>query len=126
MVITAYVAKISDRRSEVNCPLTLEARPYLQVSRTWRQSGDNIVGGDGSADAPEFKLPNWLDGDSVFDRHQDTRAYEYLTGLSFVAQPRCHVGYRPNGGIVEASFETDGAERGMSMRYADAEAKVVT
>jgi len=46
MVVTAYAAKISDRRSEVNCPLTFEARPYLQVSRTWGQSGDNIVGGD--------------------------------------------------------------------------------
>ena len=61
MVVTAYVAKISDRRSEVNCPLTFEARPYLQVSRTWGQSGDNIVGGYGSANSLEFKLANWLD-----------------------------------------------------------------
>src|SRR5580692_5321396 len=30
MVVTAYVAKISDRRSEVNCPLAFAARPYLQ------------------------------------------------------------------------------------------------
>jgi hypothetical protein len=125
MVVTAYVAKIAHRRSEVNCPLTFEARPYLQVSRTWGQSGDNIVGGDGSTNALEFKLPNRLDGYGVFDLHQDTRADEYLTGLSFVAEPGCHVGHRPNGGIVKTSFETDGAERGMSMRYADAEAEVM-
>ena len=67
MVVTAYVAKISDRRSEVNCLLTFEVEPYLQVSRTWRQSGDNIVGGDGSANALEFKLPDRLDGDGVFE-----------------------------------------------------------
>ena len=125
MVVTAYVAKISDRRSEVNCPLTFEARPYLQVSRTWGQGGDNIVGGDGSANALEFKLPNRLDGYGVFDRHQNARANQNLTGLGFVAQPGCDIGHRPDGGIVEASFETDGAERGMSMRYADAEAEVV-
>ena len=87
MVVTAYVAKISDRRSEVNCPLTFEVRPYLQVSRTWGQGGDNIVGDDGSANALEFKLPNGLDGDGVFDRHQDARANQNLTGLGFVAQP---------------------------------------
>jgi hypothetical protein len=33
----------------VNCPLTFEAAPYLQVSRTWGQGRDNIVGGDRSA-----------------------------------------------------------------------------
>jgi len=67
MVVTAYVAKISDRRCEVNYPLAFEARPYLQVSRTWGQSDDNIVGGDGSANALEFKLPDRLDGDGVFE-----------------------------------------------------------
>ena len=87
MVVPAYVAKISDRRSEVNCQLTFEARPYLQVSGTWGQGGDNIVGGNRSADALEFKLPNRLDGDSVFDRHQHARANEYLTGLGFIAKP---------------------------------------
>ena len=89
MVVTAYAAKISDRRSEVNCPLTFEARPYLQVSRTWGQGGDNIVGGDGSANTLEFKLPNWLVGYGVFDRHQNTRANQNLTGLGFVAKPGC-------------------------------------
>ena len=125
MVVTAYVAKISDRRSEVNCPMTFEVRPYLQVSRTWRQSGDNIVGGDGSANALEFKLTNRLDGDGVFDRHQNARTNQNLTRLGFVAKPGCDIGHRPDGGIVKTPFETDGAERCMSMRYADTEAEVV-
>ena len=97
MVVTAYAAKISDRRSEVNCPLTFEARPYLQVSRTWGQGGDNIVGGDGSTNALEFKLPNWRDGDGVFDRHAGARKRKArrahasgwwwtLCGFSYVAR----------------------------------------
>jgi hypothetical protein len=84
MVVTAYVAKISDRRSEVNCPLTFEVGPYLQVSRTWGQGGYDIVGRDRSANALEFKLPNRLDGYCVFDRHQDARANQNLTRLGFV------------------------------------------
>src|SRR4029077_12068628 len=70
MVVTAYAAKISDRRSEVNCPLTFEARPYLQVSRTWGQGRDDIVGRYGPANTLEFKLPNGFDGYGVFDRHR--------------------------------------------------------
>ena len=105
--------------------MTFEARPYLQVLRTWRQSGDNIVGGDGSADALKGKFTNGLDGDGVFDRHQNARTNQNLTRLGFVAQPGCDIRHRPDGGIVKTSFETDGAERCMSMRYANAEAKVV-
>jgi hypothetical protein len=87
MVVTASDAKISDRRSEVNCPLTFEVRAYLQVSRTWRQGGENIVGRYGSANALEFKFANRLNRNVVFHRHQHTRAYEYLTGLGFIAKP---------------------------------------
>src|ERR1700730_14033100 len=76
-------------RGELNCPLTFEARPYLQVSRTWGQGGDNIVGRYGSADALEFKPPNRLDGDGFFDRHEHARTNQNFTGLSFVAQPGC-------------------------------------
>ena len=50
------------------------------------------------SDALEFKLANCLDRDGVLDRHQDTRANEYLTGLGFVAKAGCNVGHRPDGG----------------------------
>ena len=59
------------------------------------------------------------------DRHQDTRADEYLAGLGFVAKVGCDVGNSPDGGIVEASFKADVAERGISVRYADAKANFV-
>jgi hypothetical protein len=125
MVVTASDAKIPDRRSEVNRPLTFEARPYLQVSRTWAQGGENIVGRYGSADALEFKLPNRLDGYGVFDRHQNTRANQNLTGLGFVAKPGCDIGHRPDGGIVEPTLEADGPQCSKSVRYPDAEPNIV-
>jgi hypothetical protein len=96
------------------------ARPCLQVSRTWGQGGENIVGRYGSADALEFKFSNRLDGNGFFDRHQDARADKNLTGLGFVAQPGCDIGNRPDGGIVETAFKANGAERGKSVRNADA------
>ena len=42
------------------------------------------------------------------------------------AKPRCHVRYRPDGGIIKASLKADGAARGKSVRNPNAEANVVT
>jgi RHH-type rel operon transcriptional repressor/antitoxin RelB len=124
--VSEWIASWETRKERpAHCALTFEVRPYLQVSRAWGQGGDNIVGGDGSADALEFKLPNRLDGYGVLDRHQNTRANQNLTGLSFVAQPGCDIGHRPDSGIIEASFEADSAERGMPVRYADTKADLV-
>jgi hypothetical protein len=125
MVVTAYVAKISEERSEVNCPLTFEARPYLQVSRSWGQRGENIVGRYGSANALERKLPNRLDGYGVFDRHQHAWANQYLTGLRFVAQTRGDIADSPDRGVVESTLETDSPQRSETVRYPDAEPNIV-
>jgi hypothetical protein len=62
----------------------------------------------------------------IFDCHEDTRANQDLTGLGFVAKPGCHIGYRPDGGIVEASFKADGAQGGKPVRDTDAEANVMS
>src|SRR5207344_408442 len=97
-----------------------EARPYLQVSRTWGQGGDNIVGGDGSTNTLECELTHRLNRYRIVDRHENARTDQDLTGLSFVAKTRGDVGYRPNRGVVEASFRADGTERGISVRYANA------
>ena len=66
-------ARIADRRSDVNSPLGLRLTRCAQVSRTWGQGGENIVGRYGSANALEFKLPNRFDSDGIFDRHQHSR-----------------------------------------------------
>ena len=115
---------LPDRRPDENRQLSL-GHAYLQGSRIWGHGGENVVGCYGSANALKFKLPNRLDRDGIFDRHQDTRADQNLTGLGFVAQPGCNVGHRPDGGIVETSLEANGTERGISVRNADAEADLV-
>ena len=48
-----------------------------------------------------------------------------MTGLGLIAKPRGNVGYRPDGGIIEAPFKADGPERSKPVRNADAEANVV-
>ena len=74
----------------------------------------------------ERKLTHWLDLHGIFNFRQHPRTDQDLPRLRFIAEPRSNVGYRPDGGIVEASFKSDGAERGEAVRYADAEANVVT
>jgi len=54
-----------------------------------------------------------------------TRGLIKFDGLGFVAQPGRHVGHRPNGGVIEASFKADGAKRGISVRYANTKANFV-
>ena len=46
-------------------------------------------------------------------------------GLASSQSLGCDIGHRPDGGIVEASFKADIAERGISVRYADAKANFV-
>ena len=48
-----------------------------------------------------------------------------MPGLGFVAKPGCDIGYRSDGGIIEASLKADGAERGKSVRNPDAKANVM-
>src|SRR3954464_6393281 len=49
---------------------------------------------------------------------------EDLAGLRFAAKARGEVGDVADGGVVPAAFEADGAERGVALRDAAAEAEV--
>ena len=63
---------------------------------------------------------------TAFSTFVSTRATDQdLPWLGFIAEPRGHIGYRPDGGIVEASLKANGAERSEAVRYADAEANLV-
>ena len=88
--------------------------------------GYHIVSRQGPPDPLEHKLTHRLDLHSSLDLHQHSRADEDLTRLCLIAQPRGDVGYRPDGGVVEASLEADGAERREPVRYANTEANVVS
>jgi hypothetical protein len=91
-----------------------------------RVGGQYVVSRQRTPDTLERKFANGLDCDSILDRHQDTRADEDLTGLGLIAKPRCDIGYRSDGSIIETSFKPDGAKSGKAVRYADAEANVVS
>src|SRR5208282_6941402 len=87
---------------------------------------EHVVSRQGTTDTLERKLAHWLDGHGIFDRHEDTRANQNLTGLGFVAKPGCHIAHRSDGRVVEATLEADGAQGGKSVGDADAEANVVS
>src|SRR5262249_18607637 len=62
---------------------------------------------------------------TAFSTFVRTRGLIKICRLCFIAEPRRNIGYRADGGIIEASLETDGAERGKPVCNADAETNVV-
>jgi hypothetical protein len=76
-------------------------------------------------EALECKIANWFDGHGIFDRHHDPRTNQDLSGLGFIAKPRCDIGYRSDGGIIETSLKANGAERRESVRYTDAKTNLM-
>ena len=85
-----------------------------------------VVSRQRAANALECKIADWFDRYVFLNCYQDTGANQDLPGLGFVAKPRRDVGYRPDGGVIEASLKTDSAERGKSVRNPNAEANVVS
>ena len=51
-----------------------------------RYGSEYVVSREGTADTLEGKFTYWLDRHGIFDRHEDTRANQDLTGLRFVAE----------------------------------------
>src|SRR5262249_15403838 len=88
-------------------------------------SGQHVVSRQRAANPLERKIADRFNCYVLFDGHQDTRADQDLPGLGLVAKPGRDIGYRSDGGVVEASLKTDGAERSKSVRDPDAEAYVV-
>ena len=48
-----------------------------------------------------------------------------MPGLGFVTKPRRDIGYRSNGGVIEAPLKADSTQRGKSVRDPNAETNVV-
>ena len=91
-----------------------------------RNHGSNhIVRRQRPPDPLQLELAHRLDLHGVLDLRQHPRTDEDLSRLGFIAKARGDIGYRPDGGIVEAALEADGAERSEAVRNADAEANVV-
>ena len=91
-----------------------------------RNHGSNhIVRRQWPPDPLQLELADWLDLHGVLDLRQHTRTNEDLPRLGFIAEARGNVGYRPDGGIVEAALEADRAERSEAVRNPDAETNLV-
>ena len=100
--------------------------PVAAVSpKALRHGSNHIVRRQRPPDPLQLELTHGLDLHRVLDLRQHSRADEDLPRLGFVAKARGDVGHRPDGGIVEAALEADGAERGEAVRNADAEANLV-
>src|SRR5262249_33341752 len=85
-----------------------------------------IVGRHWATNALKRKVTNWFDVHGIFNRHQDTRTNQDLPGLGFVAKPRRNIGYRSDGGIIETTLKTNGAERRKSVRDTDTKADLMS
>ena len=98
---------------------------FLICPSTVGDSADHIVRRQRPPDPLQLELTDRLDLHCILNFHEHARTDENLTRLGFVAKPGGDVRYRADGGIVEASFKADGAERGKAVRNPDAEANVV-
>src|SRR5262245_58768320 len=108
------------------CPLWANSGHLCSRVNLWRYGGKYIVGRHGATDALKHKIANWFDGHRIFDRHQNTRTNQDLSGLGFVAKTRCDIGYRSDCGVIEASLKANCAERSKSVRDTNAKAKLMS
>jgi len=75
------------------------------------QRSKHIVSFYGPPDPFEHKFTHRLDFHNILDLRQHARANQDLSWLGLIAQARGNIGYRPDGGIIEAAFKGDGAKR---------------
>ncbi|MGA8699669.1 MAG: hypothetical protein WB689_38760 [Xanthobacteraceae bacterium] len=62
----------------------------------------------------------------LFNRLPNARVDQDLTRLGFIAKAGGDIGYCSDGGIVEAPFKSNRAERRKTMCYPNPKAEVVT
>src|SRR5262249_25697399 len=86
----------------------------------------DIVSHHRAANTLQHKLADGLDRYDLLDGLPNSRADEDLTGLSFIAKSRGHVGYCSDRRVIPATLKSDGSKRCKSMRDADPKAKIVT
>jgi hypothetical protein len=105
-----------------------------QIVRSWvnqmqvlvcRFKGEHIVSCQRSPDALEREFSDRFNTRGVFERYQDTGTNQDLTRLCFVAKTGSDVGNCPDGCVVEPPLESNGAERGITVRSKCTEARCV-
>jgi hypothetical protein len=86
----------------------------------------HVISRQGLSDPLQLELAHGLDRHGVLDLRQHPRTNQDLPSLRLIAKPRGNIRHRPDGGVIEASLEPDGAERGEAVRDANAEANVLS
>ena len=86
-----------------------EQTSILRRTSIFAVGSEHVVSRQGTPNTLERKFTNRFNRHSVFNRHQNTGTDQNLTGLGFVAEPGCDIGYRPDGCVIEASLEANGA-----------------
>src|SRR5579863_8634169 len=99
---------------------------FIAVLRLLDDGGQYVVRRQRTPNTLEHELTHRLDCDGILNRHQHAGTNKDLPRFGFIAKPRSHIGYRADGGIVEAPFKADGAERGKAVSDADAEANIMS
>ena len=96
--------RASSRSNVATGSRRMSASPYKNKfqNAALRHGGNHIVRRQRPPDPLQLELAHRLDLHGVLDFHQHSRADQNLPRLGFVAEARGHIGYRPDGGIVEA------------------------
>src|SRR6185369_12144098 len=77
---------------------------------------------DGLGEALELERADGIELEDPVERGHGLAVGEDLAGLRLGAEARGEVGDVADGSVVPAALEADGAERGVALRNADAEA----
>src|SRR5882762_386268 len=86
---------------------------------------DDVEGGNGPEQPFERERANLLEVGHVLDAGGDPLGDQDLAAFGLAAEPRGQVRDRPDGAVVPAALEADGADRGVPLGDAQSEGEIV-
>src|SRR5262249_55653662 len=122
---TASKADMCGAQAHVCFGPKADIEPFRPQALICSLTVEDVVSRQRAANALKCKIADRFNRYVLLYGHQHAGANQDLSGLGFVAQPRCNIGYRSDSSIIEAPLKADSAERRKSMRNPDAEANVV-
>src|SRR5215216_7395048 len=87
--------------------------------------GPYVEGRDRAVETLKLQLADRFELGQHLDRGVHLAVDQDLAALRLAAQPRREIHHAADGGVVEAAFRADAAERGKAVCDADAEAELV-
>src|SRR5207302_466217 len=104
-------------------PPASSSRGYCAIPTGWDRTGksDDVERGNRLREAFQRQPPQLLDLDHRLDRSQYALRDQDLPRLGLAAEPRSQVGHGADRPVVHPALEPDRADRGVTLRDADAE-----